>query len=256
MTRPKVGLVLGSGSARGISHLGVLQVFKEEGVPVDVVVGCSAGAVIGAFYAAGTDLYMVEKLLKTYPVMKQLLDVKMPRTGFIKGDKVLEFLSLLTKNLNFEDLPVKLAVVATDLEKGKQVVFAEGQVAPAVRASISIPGVFSPYHYQGMILVDGAVIERLPAGVAKGFKCDMIIGVDVKGGREAKIGNIFDVLIQSIEIMEEEIRRRTLIDVDILIQPEVSHIGSFKFDLAEEAVRLGREAAYRHLPKIKRALQL
>lgn len=247
---------MGSGSARGMSHLGVLQVFQEEGIPVDFVVGCSAGAVAAALYATGTDLCMVEKLLTNYPVVKQLFDVKVPRKGFVKGDKILEFLHLLTKGMSFEELPVKLAVVATDLAKGEQVVFSQGKIAPAVRASISIPGVFHPYEYQNMVLVDGAVIERLPVRVAKDNNCDIIIGVDVKNGREPKLGNIIEVMMQSIEIMEEEIFRRTLVDVDILVQPEVSHIGSFKFDLAEEAVRLGREAAYKHLPDIKRILQL
>ena len=256
LTRPKIGLVLGSGSARGMSHIGVLQVLHEEGIPVDLIVGCSAGAIAGAFYAVGTDLYMVEKLLSTYPVMKQLLDIKVPKLGFIKGDKVLDFLEVVTKGLSFEELKVKFVVVATDLIKGSQVVFSEGKVAPAVRASISIPGVFCPFQHQGMTLVDGAVIERLPVRVAKDLGCEIIIGVDVKVGREAKLGNIFEVMMQSIEIMEEEIFRRTVIDVDILIQPEVGHIGSFKFDLAEEAIRLGREATLRQLSDIRRVLQL
>lgn len=257
MTRPKTGLVLGSGSARGMAHLGVLQVFQEEGVVIDHVVGCSAGAIFGALYAGGTDLYTVEKLLNAYPVRKQMADLLVPpKTGFIKGEKILELLRLLTKDKCFEELPVRLAVVATDLEKGRQVVFNSGKVAPAVRASISIPGVFCPYSYNEMTLVDGAVIERLPVGVAKSMGAEFIIGVDVKSSREAKIRNVFDVILQSIEIMEDEIFRRTLIDVDVLIQPDMSHIGLFKFELAAEAVRIGRETAYRHLPELRRALKI
>lgn len=256
MTRPCVGLVLGSGSARGMAHIGVLQVFQEENIPVDLVVGCSAGAITGALYASGVDLYMVEKLLDTYPVMKQLLDISLPRAGFVKGDKVLDFLRLLTKDQCFEALPLPLAVTATDLEKGKQVVFTEGNVAQAVRASLSIPGVFHPYVYQGMVLVDGGVTDRLPVPVAKKLGAEFIIGVDVKPGREVDANSLFSVLLRSIEIMEDEIYKRTPVETDVYIQPDVTHIGSFKFDLAREAVRLGREAALKQLPEIKRQLQL
>ncbi len=230
--------------------------FQEHEVPVDLIVGCSAGAITGALYAAGVDLYMVEKLLDTYPVMKQLLDLGLPRSGLIKGDKVLDFLRLLTKDYCFADLPVRLAVTATDLEKGQQVVFTDGPVAQAVRASISIPGVFHPYIYRSMILVDGGVIERLPVAVAKDMGAGFIIGVDVKSGRDVEANNIFSVILRSIEIMEDEILRRTPVETDIYIQPDVTHIGSFKFDLATEAVRLGREAALKQMPEIKRLLQL
>ncbi len=246
--------MLGSGAARGMAHLGVLQVLQEEGIPVDLVVGCSAGAFFGALYAAGADLHMVEKMLYAYPVMKQLMDLHVPKQGFVKGEKIFDLLRLLTKDKSFEELELNLAVVATNLENGRQVVFTEGKIAPAVRASISIPGVFCPFQYQGMTLVDGAVIERLPLGVAKSLGAEFIIGVDVKSSREAKVKTVFDVIMQSIEIMEEEIFRRMVIDAQVLIQPEVSHIGSFKFDMAEEAVRLGREAAAKVLPKLKKAL--
>jgi NTE family protein len=256
LTKPCVALVLGSGSARGMAHIGVLQVFQEEGIPVDLVVGCSAGAIAGSLYAAGADLYMLEKLFDTYPVMKQLLDLSLPRTGLVKGDKVLEFLRLLTKDWCFEALPLRLAVTATDIENGTQVVFTEGNIAQAVRASLSIPGIFHPYCYQGMVLVDGGVIERLPVSVAKSMGADYIIGVDVKSGRGVDPNSIFSVMMRSIEIMEEEVYRRTPVDLDIYIQPDVTHIGSFKFDLAGEAVRLGREAAIEQLPEIKRLLQL
>lgn len=254
MLRPRAALVLGAGSARGMAHLGVLQVLQEEEIPVDIIVGCSSGAIAGALYASGADLYMMEKLLMSYPVMKQLADISVPKSGFVKGEKVFEFLRLLTKDQDFNELPVKLAVVATDLEKAEQVVFTEGKIAPAVRASISIPGVFCPYDYCGMTLVDGAVIERLPIGVAKSMGAEFIIGVDVKGSRGGKVKNVLDVIMQSIEIMEDEIFRRTEHTADVLIQPEVGHIGSFKFDLAEEAVRLGRQAAKKHLTSIKRTL--
>lgn len=256
MNRPHVGIVLGAGSARGIAHLGVLQVFEEEGLPIDVVVGCSAGAIFGALYATGVDLYITEKLITTYPVIKQLTDLVVPKNGFVKGERILELIRLLTKNMTFEETPKTLAIVATDLEHGKQVVFTEGKIAPAVRASISIPGVFTPYRYQGMVLVDGAVKERLPVRAAKQCGADCVIGVNVKNGREVKINNILDVMMQSVEIMEEEIFNRTALEADILIEPEVGHIGSFKFELAGEAVRLGREAALKSIPEIKRALCL
>ncbi len=248
--------MLGAGSARGMAHLGVLQVLREAEIPIDMIVGCSAGAIAGALFAVDADLYLMEKLLSTYPIMKQLADLRLPRQGFVKGDRILEFVRLLTKDLTFEEIDLPFAVVATDLEKGEQVVFASGKIAPAVRASISIPGVFCPFNYQGMMLVDGAVMNRLPVEVAKGMGAEFIIGVDVKRSREVKIKNLMDVIMQSVEIMEEEIFRRTESAADILIEPEVGHIGSFKFDASDEAVQLGREAALKLLPAIQQALKL
>lgn len=239
----KKGIVLGAGGARGFAHLGFLQVLEEVGVKMDVIVGCSAGAIFGALWAVGIDLYRLERLL-TYPgFSKRLFDLSVSRDGFVKGDKLLEAMRLLTKDLTFEELKIPLAIVATDIETGDLVVFREGSVAQAVRASISIPGVFKPYRYQGRLLVDGAVKNRLPIHIAKEMGAEQILAVDVKRGLAMKLSSAMDVMFQSLEILGEEVFQSQCMGADLLVQPEVSHIGSLQFDSSAEVISLGRQAA-------------
>lgn len=251
---PIRGLVLGAGGARGFAHLGVLQVLEEEKIKADVVVGCSAGAIFGALWCAGTDLYRIERLL-TYPgFAKKILDPAVSKEGLIKGDRILEVIRLLTKDMSFADLKTPLAVVATDIETGELVVFREGSVAQAVRASISIPGFFKPYRYQGRLLVDGAVKNRLPVHIARGMGAEKVLAVDVKRGLTNKLNDAMDILLQSIEILEDEVFRAHCHDADLLIQPDTGHIGSLQFDRAEEGIRLGRTMTLSKCSEIRRIM--
>ena len=251
---PKRGLVLGAGGARGLAHLGILQVLEEEKISMDIVVGCSAGAIFGALLCSGMDLYRIERLL-TYPgFAKKILDPAVSKEGLIKGDRILEVLRLLTKDMLFSDLKIPLAIVATDLESGELIVFREGSVAQAVRASISIPGFFKPYRYQGRLLVDGAVKNRLPVHIAREMGAEKILAIDVKRGLCNKLSSAMDILLQSIEILEEEVFQAHCHGADLLIQPDVGHIGSFQFDRAEEAISLGRTAALAKSSEIRRLM--
>lgn len=251
----KKGLVLGSGGARGFAHLGILQVLKEENIEMDVVVGCSAGAIFGAFWCAGLDLQRIGRLF-TYPgFTKRLLDPAVSKKGLIKGDKILELIRLLTKDMSFEDLKIPLAVIATDIETGELVVFKEGSVAQAVRASISIPGFFKPYRHQGRLLVDGAVKTRLPVEIARNMGAEKILAVDVRKGLMINPSSAMDILLQSIEILEEDVLRAQGYNIDLLIQPDIGHIGSFQFDRAEEAIRLGRTIALAKSSEIRRIMK-
>ncbi len=249
---PKRCLVLGSGGARGFAHLGILQVLNEEKVEIDLVVGCSAGAIFGALWCAGLDLYRIERLF-TYPgFAKKLLDPTVSKEGLIKGDKILELIRLLTKDMSFADLRIPLAVIATDIETGELVIFTEGSVAQAVRASISIPGFVKPYRYQGRLLVDGAVKTRLPVEVARNMGAEKVLAVDVKKGMMTHPSSAMDILLQSIEILEDDLLRAQCQEIELLIQPDIGHIGSFQFDRAEEAIRLGRCIAFAKSSEIKR----
>lgn len=249
------GLVLGAGGARGFAHLGVLQVLAEEHINIDLVVGCSAGAIFGALWAVGQDLYRIERLLLHPGFTQKLLDVSPSRGGLVKGDKILEAMILLTKNATFAELKVPLAIVATDIETGELVVFREGNVAQAVRASISIPGFFKPYQYQGRLFVDGAVKNRLPVHVARAMGAEKVLAIDVKRGLTDKLSSAMDVLVQSMEILEEEVFCCRSLDADLLIQPELGHIGSLQFDRAEEAMRIGRNTALAKSSEIKRIME-
>lgn len=246
----KVGLALGAGSARGLAHLGVLQVLQEEGVPVHLVAGSSIGAVAAAFLALGSDLHLLGRLVTEFDVRK-LLDLQVPRLGFVAGQRIYDFLHLLTAGKSFEDLKIPLAVVATDLESGERVVLREGKIVDALRASISVPGVFQPCRLNGRWLIDGAVADRLPIGVVREMGADVIIGVDVTFGKEeVKVENILDVFLQAIELLERQIHLPRLSEADVIIQPAVGQVGSTRFDLAEELIARGREAAKAALPLI------
>lgn len=250
----KIGLALGAGSARGLAHIGVIQVLQEERIPIHMVAGSSIGAVTGAFLAAGMDFHRLGRMAEELD-FKRLLDVQVPRLGFIRGKKIYQLLQLLTQGKTFADLELPLAVVATDLESGERVVIDRGEVAEALRASISIPGVFQPVRWQNRWLVDGAVTERLPVSIAREMGADLVIGVDVSyGGREVEISNTLNVVLQAIELLEKQLHDLQVARADVLIQPKTGSIGNIRFDRAGECIRLGREAAREALPQIRKAL--
>jgi len=164
--KPRIGLALGAGAARGLAHIGVLQVIKEENIPVDLVAGSSIGSVFGALFACGHDFQRLERL--AYELrQKQFIDLSVPRMGLLRGNKVEEMLRLLTQNKNFDQLDIPLYVVAVDLVSGEKVIINEGNVAKALRASIAIPGIFQPVGTDGRVLVDGAVMDRVPINVVR-----------------------------------------------------------------------------------------
>ncbi len=256
--RPRIGLVLGAGSARGLAHIGVLQVLSEQGIPFDFIVGSSMGALIGAIYASGADLGLLAKLAVNLN-FNALLDVGVPRMGFINGRKIEEFIHLLTKGKTFEELSPSLAVVATDILAGETVVLNQGIVSRAVRASIAIPGVFTPVEYEGRLLVDGAVTARLPIEVAREMGADVVIAVDVifAEARQPTIRNAIHVILASIELLERQIFTGMIKhQADVLVQPRLGHVSSSGFDRAEECIQRGREAVLERLDDIKRAVGL
>lgn len=176
--RPKVGLALSSGAARGLSYIGVLKVLEKEHIPIDFIAGSSIGALIGAAYAAGISARELEQ--KIFQLSWQdLVDFTIPRKGLIKGKKIEAWIGELLQNKSFEQLKIPLAVVATDLTTGSEVVFNSGDVARAVRASISMPGVFEPARVGGMVLADGGLVNPLPIDITRKIGADIVIAVDI-----------------------------------------------------------------------------
>jgi len=250
---------LGAGAARGFAHLGVLKVLIDEKIPVHMVAGTSIGSVFGALYAVGADIKM---LIDFSSQLKQnfFIDPSVSKMGLVRGRKVHALIKLLTHNKKFEDLKLPLYVVAVDIENGKKVIFESGSIADAVRASISIPGIFEPFNLGGRLYVDGAVLDRIPADVVRSKGADIVLAVDVKLSKEMsgqhKVENIFDVVFQSFDLMEKEIAKHCILDADIIIKPNVGHISAASFDRAKECIELGQEAAYRALPAIKSILNM
>ncbi|NLY43898.1 MAG: patatin family protein [Clostridiaceae bacterium] len=252
--RKKVGIALGSGASRGMAHIGVIEVLKKYDIPIDFVAGSSIGAVIGALYCAGVDLEYFSRLAAHVPT-KTILDFSFSKNGLIAGHKIKSIMSLLLRNRTFQDLKTPLCVIATDLVKCERVILNQGSISEALRASISIPGVFAPVKYKDKILVDGGVTDRVPVTVVKEMGADFVIASDVGfNGGNFKIKSFFDVVIRSLGIMEKEAATLKTIHADVVIKPEVEDINPASFEEAEKCVQRGREAAERAVPYILEAL--
>ncbi len=179
--RPVVGLVLSSGGARGAAHTGVLKVLEEHHVPVDIIVGTSMGAMVGGAYAAGVSIERIEaEWLETdiIRVARNLLPT-FPLRGWSSGSGVYRMLHSLLGDARIEELPIKFAAVATDIETGEEVIIQEGRLVEAIRASSSVPGLFVPAEHRGRFLVDGGLVNPLPVDVARRLGAEMVIAVDV-----------------------------------------------------------------------------
>ncbi|MCL5981334.1 MAG: patatin-like phospholipase family protein [Firmicutes bacterium] len=251
----KVGLALGGGAARGFAHIGVLKVLAEENIGVDFVVGSSMGAVIGAFYCSGMGLRLMERLA-VHTHRNHWVDLTFPRLGLISGEKLEQLLHILTRRAVFADLATPLAVVATDLSTGGKVVLTEGAVARAVRASAAIPGIFCPVEHQGKTLVDGCVVERVPAPTARELGAGVVIAVDVGVYLNAgKAQHIFDVVTQCFDIMYRDLCRRSADEADLVISPQLQEVAPGHFHRAREAIAAGENAARGMLPQIRKLLR-
>ena len=184
MTRkkPKVGLALGGGAARGLAHIGVLEVFEEENIPIDMIAGTSFGGLVGAFRAQGKDASLMKEAAEKMNVAKMLslADLALPKSGLLGGKAVIHLLQkAMGKDVKFDELPTPLALVATDIVTGEEVVIDQGSVLEGVRASISIPGIFTVAKREGRYLVDGGLVNPVPVSVLKKMGADFIIAVNV-----------------------------------------------------------------------------
>jgi len=176
----KIGLALGSGSARGWAHIGVINALTEAGIHVDYVAGTSVGAVVGAVYASGRiDSFKDVVLQLDWKKIAFFLDVVFPKSGLIDGNKIAEFIRSHVEEKNIEDLSLPFCAVSTDLATGNEVIIKDGDIIEAVRASISVPGVFTPVRKNGAILVDGGLVNPVPVSVVREMGADVVIAVDL-----------------------------------------------------------------------------
>ena len=255
----KLGLTLGSGGIRGFAHLGVLSVLEENNIEADIIVGCSIGSIIGALFCCGLDSATIMKLAKGLG-RDPWLDFVIPKMGFISTRKIYEIMKLLTKEQNIEDLPTIFATVGTDLQSGKEFVFTEGPIADAVCGSICVPGVFEPYAYNGMLLVDGAVSNPTPVNITKQLGAEVIIAVDMAG---TQLGNEIDsmqkVIVYSLRLMERNLfqYKKLREQCDVLIRPHFPALGVGSltdFNNMDAFYASGRAAGEAALPAILKAL--
>ncbi len=271
-TQIKVGLALGSGAARGIAHIGVIKALEEAQVPINYIAGTSMGALVGACYAVDANISLLEEIaLATTPKkLSGLLDPKFSifRAGLLGGKKVERFLRDIIGDIDIEKCLIPYSAVACELKTGRDIVLATGPLIKAVRASISIPGVFVPVLYNGLYLVDGGTVNPVPADVVRSMGANFIIAVNVlndpkkrprlglTGDKKSdRMPSIFNTIIQSLYVMEYGIVRANLLKADILIEPDVSAIESYEFYRGSYAIEAGYKAALPVMPEIKNLLE-
>ena len=279
-----VGLALGGGAAFGIAHLGVLQVLEKYGVPIDLIAGCSQGSIIGVGYAAGvTTREMIDIALQLGHWRNSLLavDLTISRPGMLAGDKFIKiFEPLLRNKRTFEDLVMPCTTVATDIESGERVAIGRGSLTAAFRASASVPMVFAPVKRGEKVLVDGGVSDPVPAEVVSSMGADLCIAVNVvpplKRGIEnamsklmrrvnwfnplsymnggVEMPNMFDIIMNSMQVLQYELGNFKAISADVLINPDLSDFTWVEYYRSAELIQRGVEAAERAMPAIQRAL--
>jgi NTE family protein len=250
MAKPTVGIALGSGGAKGLAHIGVLKALEDHGISPEVVAGSSMGSMVAAFYATGMRPDFMERFACTLS-WRHWMDITVPKIGLISGEKIRQMLTILTRGSKIEDANRRLAIVATDLTQRKSVVFTSGSIADAVRASISIPGIFVPYVTPDGVFVDGAVVDRVPVDVAKRLGADIVIGVDVATVQKSFLPeNMMDVIMQSIDIMQQHTVDFRSPNANVYIEPDLSQVGASHFHKAKEAIAAGYEATCEKINEI------
>lgn len=255
----KIGLALGAGSAKGFAHIGVLQALDEAGITVDMISGSSMGAIIGGIYSVGTDLYMLEKFIKSIKLY-DYLDVKLPLTGgVLKGDRLQELVRVLTHNKTFAETKTPFCCVAVDAETAKLDVLEEGPLHESIRASMSMPAFFEPVKLNGKTYIDGGVLERVPCKTLRDHGMDIVIGVDV--GYHGDIKDVsgmgaYSLMNHTISIMQWELTKYRRAEADLMLVPEVLFVrGRFQTDQASATIDEGRRAMIEALPQIRRLIE-
>lgn len=250
----KVAVVLGAGASKGFAHIGVLKVLEANHIPVNLIVGTSAGSFVGSLYAYGFTAFQLQKI--SFDIQQaDLVDYTIPDNGFIKGEKLEYYVNRMLRNTPMEKLRIPFYAVATDIQSGKEMVFGSGNTGLAVRASCSIPGAFSPVDIGGRMYVDGGVVSPVAVDAALRLGADVVIAVDISGdGDSPKPQGTLSTIFQSIGIMYEKIAEHQLQKADVIIKPNVSSIGSADFSKRHEAVLEGERAATAALPAIRIAI--
>lgn len=255
--RAKVGLVLSGGAARGLAHIGVLQCWDERNLPLDLIVGTSIGALAGGLYASGMDIAeivnMVEELNWKKLIEFKITPVRMLNlTSIISNERMGALLTSYIGEKTFEDLKIPFICIACDLKTGEKIIFKEGRLIPAIRASSSIPGIFEPVSYKHRLLVDGGVVDNVPIDIAKSSGMDMVIASWTGGSRimeDAK--NIISVLTQVISISGTLLSKEQLKRADVVISPALNGISPLDIDKFPQAWKEGYEECLKKFEEIR-----
>ncbi len=253
--RPGIGLALGGGFARGFAHLGVLQVLEQNHIPISHIAGTSVGGILGAAYASGAPLARIMETCRTLR-FRDIARWRVSRLGLASNQRLENLIERVFESRRFEDLRIPLAVVATDLASGEPVVFTQGNLVDAIRASCAFPGLFEPVEIGTRCLADGALVAPVPTRAARDLGAATVIGVSVgmQDGHRGTPTNIFQVVSLAVNAAQKhqlEIWER---HADLVLRPDVQALAWDDFDRAEEAIAAGAAAARRALPRIEKLL--
>ncbi len=251
-TGPRVALVLGSGSARGFAHIGVIKALEAAKIRPDLIVGSSAGAMIGAFYAAGyTGAQMEDLALKVKDI--EIVDLSSgSKRGMVTGDTLQNFVNRAVRERTIEQLNIPFITVATTLRTGEATTFRRGDVGMAVRASCSVPGVFIPPRINDIDYVDGGLVSPVPVRIAREAGADIVIAVDVSSGplNHTPVG-IYEQVMHAFDIMGRSLSKLEADQADIVIRPDVARIASTDFNARGAFIQIGLAAGTRYTPVIQ-----
>jgi NTE family protein len=250
----KVAVVLGAGVSRGFAHVGVLKVLESQKIPIHLIVGTSAGSFVGSLYAYGIDTFQLQTMAMVL-LKDDVVDWTIPDNGFIRGEKLENFINKTVRQTPLERLKIPFRAVATNVQTGEETVFATGNTGRAVRASCSIPGVFQPVRIGDKAYMDGGVVSPVAVEAARRAGADVVIAVDISAGVAGTLPQgILETILQSVDIMYAKIATAQLRNADVVIRPKVSHIGSSDFEKRNEAILEGEKAATQALPQIQQIL--
>lgn len=259
MKRKTVGLALSGGGARGFSHVGVIKLLEESGIPIDYIAGTSAGSIVGAALASGMSVDEIIEMSKqiTWP---RMAGISYSPKGMFSNLPMGRFIEQHFPIKRFEDLKIPFAAIACDLETGDEIVFKEtGDIATAVRASCAIPGAFAPVAGEdGRLLIDGGVVAPMPANAVRSLGADIVIAIDLLNSGSTFTSSpwtLLGVFIQSAMMIVRTAAKQQHYHADIVIVPKIAHLRMDQISKRDEFIRLGEEAAREKIEQIRELIE-
>ncbi len=253
---PRLGIALGGGAARGFAHIGVIQVLEREGIRPDLVAGTSAGSLVAVLYASGMNGAQLEQAALEMEEAT-IADWTLPffNRGLLRGEALARFVNRKVQGRRLQDMNLPVGVLATDLVSGRGVLFQLGDAGTAVRASSSVPGVFTPVSIGGRDHVDGGLVAPVPVEQVRAMGAEVVLAVDISSVPEEASGNdALRVLLRTFTIMGQSINRLLMSQADVVVRPGLAGVGSADFAARRQAIAAGREAMDRMLPTLQQQL--
>ena len=255
----KIALVLGGGAARGFAHVGVIKALEAQGIFPDIVVGTSAGSLVGALYAAGNNGFALQKLameMDEAAISDWAVPLFSQSSGVLKGEAVQLYVNRAVNNQPIEKLKISFGAVATDLHTGQAILFRRGNTGSAVRASSAVPGVFQPVRIGSKQYVDGGLVSPVPVSFARKMGADFVIAVNISVQPEAQpASGTLEVLLQTFAIMGQSLNQYELRDADVVIRPELATMKGNDFQQRNVAIMAGERATTAMMGEIKQRLK-